>query len=38
MEDLELIDMGTVLDMLIEKQNDSYEYDLVATEDDYKAF
>ena len=38
MADLELIDMGTVLDMLIEKQNDMYEYDELATEEDVANF
>lgn len=30
--------MGTVLDMLIEKQNDMYEYDELATEEDIANF
>lgn len=37
-EDLKEIDYGMILDMLIEKSNDSYEYDYLANEDDYKNF
>ena len=36
--DLERIDYGMIMDMLIEKANDSYEYDYLANEDDYKNF
>ena len=38
MDDLEKIDYGMVLDLIIEKSNDSYEYDYLANEDDYKNF
>ena len=36
--DLEKVDYGMILDMLIEKANDSFEYDYLANEDDYKNF
>lgn len=34
MADLETLSIGIVLDMLIEKQNDSYDYPLIATQAD----
>lgn len=37
-DDLEKIEYGIVIDMLIEKANDSFEYDYLANEDDYKNF
>ena len=38
MADLDDVDMGTVMDMLIEKANDSYEYDEIATDEDIANF
>lgn len=34
MADLETLSIGIVLDMLIERQNDSYDYPLIATQAD----
>ena len=36
--DLEYFDYGTVQDMIIERGNDSEEYDYVATQKDYDRF
>lgn len=38
MSDLDELDVGTVLDMLTEKANDSAEYSQVATQDDFDNF
>lgn len=38
MSDLDLLDMGMVYDMLNELENDSAEYDLVATQADFDRF
>lgn len=38
MSDLECLEMGTVLDMLIERQNDQCDYAVQATADDIAAF
>lgn len=38
MNDLDELDMGTVLDMLTEKANDSAEYAQTATQDDFDNF
>lgn len=38
MNDLDELDMGTVLDMLTEKANDSVEYAQTATQDDFDNF
>ena len=32
--DLEFFDMGDVIDIIIESQNDHAEYDLIATQED----
>lgn len=37
MADLETLSIGIVLDMLIERQNDSYDYPLIATQADIDA-
>lgn len=37
-EDLERVDYGTVLDMMIEKSNDDYEYKELATQADFDRF
>lgn len=37
-EDLDLIDEGLAIDMMIESGNDSVEYDYVATQDDFDKF
>jgi len=34
MADLEILSIGMVLDMLIEKQNDDYDYPVLATQAD----
>ena len=34
MADLEILSVGMVLDMLIERQNDDYDYPLIATQAD----
>ena len=36
--DLEQVDYGLVADMMIEKENDEYEYPVKATEEDFKKF
>lgn len=38
MSDLELLDMGMVLDIMIENANDSEEYDVIATQADFDRF
>lgn len=38
MSDLDLLDMGMVYDMLNELENDSAEYDIVATQADFDRF
>lgn len=38
MEDLELLDIGMVFDMFKESANDDYEYDTVATQEDFNEF
>lgn len=38
MEDLGLIDAGTLYDVIIENGNDAGEYDQVATQEDYDSF
>ena len=38
MSDLDELDVGTVLDMLTEKANDSAEYSQIATQDDFDNF
>lgn len=37
-EDLDLIDEGLAIDMMIESGNDDVEYDYVATQDDFDKF
>lgn len=36
--DLEVLSIGMVFDMLSERQNDSYEYKELATQDDFDKF
>lgn len=36
--DLEEITIGELVDMLIENDNDSYEYPIAATQDDFRSF
>lgn len=38
MQDLDVIDVGMVYDMMIEKANDGEEYDYVATQADFDNF
>lgn len=38
MSDLDLLDMGMVYDLIIEKGNDGEEYDRVATQADFDNF
>lgn len=38
LEDLEMIDYGTVLDMMIERSNDDYDYKELATQADFDRF
>lgn len=38
MADLELLDIGMVFDMFKESANDDYEYQEVATQDDFDKF
>lgn len=38
MSDLDLLDMGMVYDMMNEMENDSAEYDVVATQADFDRF
>lgn len=37
-EDLDLIDEGLAIDMMIEAGNDSAEYKILATQDDFDKF
>lgn len=37
-QDLEHITMGMVYDLLTEKENDNYEYDTIATQEDFDRF
>lgn len=37
-QDLELLDGGQLLDLIIEKNNDSYDYPIRATTEDYDSF
>ncbi len=36
--DLDLITIGTVNDMYVESGNDTYDYDVLATQDDFDTF
>ena len=36
--DLDQITVGYLIDMLIENENDSYEYPIKATQDDFRSF
>lgn len=36
--DLDGLEYGTVLDMMVEANNDGEEYDIVATQDDFDRF
>lgn len=36
--DLDQITVGDLIDMLIENENDSYEYPIKATQDDFRSF
>lgn len=36
--DLEYLDMGDVLDMMVERENDGAEYNYVATQADFDRF
>ena len=38
MSDLDALDVGFVFDMFTESANDSYEYDIVATQEDFDRF
>ena len=38
MSDLELLDVGMVFDIMIEQENDSEEYDTIATQSDFDRF
>lgn len=38
MSDLDLLDVGTVYDLMIERGNDGEEYDQIATQADYDNF
>ena len=38
LNDLEQITMGELVDMLIENENDGYEYPIKATQDDFRSF
>ena len=38
LSDLETITMGDLIDMLIEYDNDSYDYPVKATQDDFRSF
>lgn len=37
-KDLDLLTVGMVNDMFIENQNDSYDYEVLATQDDFDRF
>lgn len=36
--DLENLDQGAIMDMIVESSNDNCEYDIVATQSDYDNF
>ena len=38
MQDLEVLDVGMIYDMMIEKANDDAEYDKIATQADFDNF
>jgi hypothetical protein len=38
LSDLDQITIGELLDVLIENENDSYEYPIMATDDDFRSF
>ena len=38
LSDLEQITLGELIDILIENDNDSYEYPIKATQDDFRSF
>lgn len=38
MSDLDYLSLGMINDMFIEKSNDSYDYKVVATQDDFDRF
>ena len=38
LEDLDYIDYGTLQDILTEKSNDDYDYDIIATQEDMDKF
>jgi len=38
LSDLDQITLGELLDILIENENDSYEYPIKATADDFRSF
>jgi len=38
MSDLDLLDVGMILDIMIESGNDSAEYETVATQEDFDRF
>lgn len=38
LSDLEQITLGELIDILIENENDSYEYPTKATQDDFRSF
>lgn len=38
LDDLDGLEYGTVIDMLVENGNDGYEYQPVATQDDFDRF
>lgn len=38
LSDLDNITLGELVDILIENENDSYEYPIKATQDDFRSF
>lgn len=38
MSDLDLLDVGMILDIMIESGNDSYEYEVKASQEDFDRF
>ena len=38
LSDLEEITLGDLIDMIIENDNDNYEYPIKATQDDFRSF
>ena len=38
LSDLEQITLGDLVDILIENENDSYEYPIKATQEDFRSF